>query len=206
MWCNGSHHMENTSDLWDTLVLGVHPVTWASLRDLIEDIWPKIMTQLIVLRDIEIAGPSQEAWFHVRRAAYGDRVEVLRLKRGVLSGQNSAGIRLLGQAESTMRWASWCPERFQQHHDNAFLSFLQKLSILRVRDGVCYSRFLAGSPVSAYNTDPGCQAAYRVMMCRSTVWYDQLVPWFDHLHLKGMDIEGAHEYAHWFGHIISGWD
>lgn len=200
--------MEMTCDLWDTLTLGVDSLTPTSFRDLVEDFWLKVVGQLAQLRDIEISGPSQEAWFHLRRTnPCADRIEILRLKRGVLSAQDSESIRLLGQTESPVRWACWCPERFEPHIDNAFLSFLQKLSVLRVRDGICYPQFLAARPQSSrYDLDSPCQDAYNIMMRRTARWYNPLTPWFDHMCSTHMDSTRKHEYAHWFGHIISGWD
>lgn len=197
--------MESTSDLWDTLVLGVDSLTWDSLRKLIEEVWPKVVGRLAELEDIEVAGPSQAAWFHVRRATIGNRgVEVLRLRRGVLASQDSESIRLLGEAEKTVRWARWCPEEFKDCHDNAFLSFLQKLSVLRVIQGICYKEYLA--EVSAeYDKCRCCQRAYRVMTSQDKEWYGHLSPWVEYMKSTQMRSVRTHEYAHWFGHIISGW-
>jgi hypothetical protein len=194
--------MKSIGDSWDTLVL---PVTRASFRDLIERLWPKLVTRLAELRDIDVAGPSDEAWFHVRRTHPPGGVEVLRLKRGILADQERESIRLLGESVNAGSQTVWRPEKFQEHVDNAFLSFLQKLSVLRARDGVQYPRLLARKPESSYDTDADCQEAYKVMMCRTSPWYASLSPWFDYMAFTHMASIRTHEYAHWFGHIISGW-
>jgi len=159
------------------------------------------------IRNIEIAHPSDEAWFHIRRAFYpnGNKIDVLRLKRGFVPVEDVERVRLLAERYSGIshaNWHRWSPE---ERHDNAFLSFLQKLSVLRARDGIYYNEFLAQTPQGNYHEDPHCQKAYKVMTSPKTKWQEALNPWFDHMSSTHMDNYRTHEYAHWFGHILSGW-
>lgn len=192
---------------WDELVLEANSIEPSFIRKLIEDFWPKVVHFFSRIKDIEIAHPTDEAWFHIRRAYYTNRnkIDVLRLKRGFLSPEDMERIRLLAESYSGIahaNWHRWSPE---ERHDNAFLSFLQKLSVLRARDGICYNRFLGQTPQDDYDKDPRCKEAYKVMTTADGKWYRPLIPWFDHMSATHMDSYRTHEYAHWFGHIISGW-
>ena len=131
--------------LWDELVLGSNFIESTFVRNLIGDFWPKVICLLSNIRDIEITLPTDIAWFHIRRATYPQKnkikIDVLRIKEGSLSREDMEIIRLLGESYSGIihaDWHRWSPE---ERHDNAFLSFLQKISVLRARDGIYYNRF-----------------------------------------------------------------
>jgi len=195
------------SYLWDELVLEANSVELSFVQKLIEDFWPKVVRLLSKIKDIEIAHPTDEAWFHIRRASYPNRnkIDVLRLKRGFLSVENVEKVRLLAERCSGITHANWHRWNPEKRHDNAFLSFLQKISVLRAKDGICYNGFLGQTPQDDYDKDHQCQEAYKVMTTPDSKWYRALTPWFDHMSATYMDNYRTHEYAHWFGHIISGW-
>ena len=207
---------ESVNHLWDELVLGVDSITWGFLQELVEDFWPKVVSSLSKIKDIEITVPTEESWFHIRRACYnntksqqkhyaGMSIDVLRLKKGVLSDQKMEDIRLLASTFRTITCAGWIPVKFDARHDNAFLSFLQKLSVLRARDRIYYNGYLAQIHQDDYDKDLFCQEAYKVMTNPNREWYRPLTPWFNHMASTNMDNYRTHEYAHWFGHILSGW-
>lgn len=205
----GSRHtykMDAGVPLWNELVLKTNSITWPFFRKLIEDLWPKLVSSLSETKDINIAVPTDEAWFHIRRACYSDRneIDVLRLKNGFLSSEDKEKIRLLPEGCKGIIHANWHPWNPDQRHDNAFLSFLQKLSILRTINGICYNKYLGGVS-NCYDKCPNCQEAYKVMMTADSKWYVALAPWFDYISATQMDSYRIHEYAHWFGHILSGW-
>jgi len=199
---------------WDQLTLGIN--AFNSYPDIIEELWPKIVGILAQVRDIEIQNPKDEAWFHLRRTARSNaeqssisqalaRIEIFRLKRGSLTQQTQEKIRLLPKKFNDVICAGWWPLNFIGRHDNAFLSFLHKLSVLRGRDLICYPNFLGHTPTAAYEECPFCREAYQVMMAPSKPWSKTLEPWFLHMASAAMDENRVYEYAHWFGHILSGW-
>ena len=40
---------------------------------------------------------------------------------------------------------------------------------------------------------------------KSNQWVKRTYPWFEYMEKTNMDKNRTHEYAHWFGHILSGW-
>jgi hypothetical protein len=182
------------------------PFTWQFLRGFIENLWPKIVSFLGTIKDIEIAYPTDNAWFHVRRSpCNGNEIDVLRLKDGFISDNDKEKIRLLAEKNPEIihaKWRSWPP---QKRHDNAFLSFLQKLSVLRIRDEIRIDEYLGNISANPYDKCPYCREAYNVMMTPNSKWYIPLTPWFDYISATKMDTYRIREYAHWFGHILSGW-
>ena len=193
--------------LWNELVLRANSITLTFLRELIEDLWPKLVSSLSGIKDIQIGIPTEVAWFHVRRATHQGRndIEVLRLKSGFLPLQDVESLRFLAGSYSGITHANWQPVNFDKRHDNAFLSFLQKLSVLRARDGICYNRYIGQVSNSDYDKCSYCQEAYKIMTTPNSKWSMALRPWFDYMSSTKMDGFRTHEYAHWFGHIISGW-
>jgi hypothetical protein len=132
---------------WDQLTLGVSVLDIKTYNSIIEDFWPTVVENLKALRDIDIKSPDDEAWFHVRRAykphtdpnalAYAQgRLEVLRLKRGFIAPRDMENIRNLAGKYAQVACAGWWPLNFTGRHDNAFLSFLQKLSVLRGQENI----------------------------------------------------------------------
>ncbi len=193
--------------LWNELVLGADSLTWLFLRDLIEDFWPKVVSFLSEIRSIDIAHPTDEAWFHIRRATHHGRndIEVLRLKSGFIPVGDVEKIRLLAGSYSGINDASWQRWSPEARHDNAFLSFLLKLTILRGRYGIYYDRYLGKVTKCNYAECPYVQEAYKVMTTRKSRWSAALDPWLKYMSSTNMDDNSRYEYAHWFGHILSGW-
>ena len=196
----------DTMDTWYELRFKPDSVTSISPPKLINGLWSKLVRTLGEIKDINIACPKDEAWFHIRRAPNrnSDEIDVLRLKKESLSSEYKEKIRLIAEGckgITSANWYSWPPE---PRHDDAFLSFLQKLSILRTRDGICYNKYLGKVSNHYYDKCPYCQEAYNVMKTTNSQWYIPLTPWFDHMSATKMDNYRTHEYAHWFGHILSG--
>lgn len=196
---------------WDQLVLGINNPN--SHRDIVDDFWEIIIPVLSGSRNVDISDPNDKAWFHLRRRLdtnnislqYGlGRIEILRLKRGFLTQETQENIRLLPSKYRGIISAGWWPVYFEERNDNAFLSFLQKLSVLRGREKIIYHEFL-GAISNDYDKCPHCQKAYRIMMTPNNPWTDALTPWFDYMSLINLEPNKTHEYAHWFGHILSGW-
>ncbi len=195
---------------WGQLTLGVDSLN--SYYKIIEDFWPIIVKTLDKVRNIDIQGPKEDAWFHLRRTSHcnkpptsryaSKRIEILRVKKGFAPQQIQEKIRLLAQKYNDVICAGWWPLNLEEY-DNAFLSFLQKLSALRGRDRIFYNGFLGQTPTNDYDKCPHCQEAYRVMMTPNSPWYEALNPWF--IYMSSINMEKTHEYAHWFGHILSGW-
>jgi hypothetical protein len=167
-----SYEIEKANFSWDQLTLGVDSLNLYA--EIVEDFWGKAILVLSEERDVEIKGPEDEGWFHLRRTAHGNteqsaleyaqgRIEILRLKRGFITQQTQERIRLLPIKHTEVICAGWWPLSFSGRHDNAFLSFLQRLSVLRGRDRIFYPGFLANI-ANEYDRCPHCQEAYRIMM------------------------------------------
>lgn len=198
---------------WDQLTLGVN--TQNSYPEIVEDFWRIIVPLLNTVRNVDIKGPDEEAWFHLRRTTHPNsdqstlrysqaRIEILRLKRGFIKHETQEEIRLLLSKYGNVICAGWWPLHFTGRHDNAFLSFLQSLSVLRGRDRIFYKAYLANIS-NEYDRCPHCQEAYRIMMTPNSPWSKALEPWFAYMSSTNMEPNRTHEYAHWFGHILSGW-
>lgn len=198
---------------WDQLTLGVNSLD--SYTEIVEDFWGIIVPVLNEVRNVEIQGPEEEAWFHLRRTARGNpeqsalryapgRIEIMRLKRGFITQQTQEKIRLLPSKHTDVTCAGWWPLNFAGRHDNEFLSFLQSLSVLRGHDRIFYNAYLANIS-NEYDRCPHCQEAYRIMMAPNSPWSEALEPWFAYMSSTNMEPNRTHEYAHWFGHILSGW-
>jgi hypothetical protein len=197
---------------WDQLTLGVNSQRF--YPQIVEDFWQTVIPALQRARSVDLKDPKDKAWFHLRRTTHPNkgspsqyalfRIEILRLKRGFVTIKVQEKIRLLSSKYSDVICAGWWPLNFTGRHDNAFLSFLQKLSVLRGRDGILYDRSLANIS-NHYDKCPYCQEAYQVMMAADSPWSEPLTPWFEYMTAIDMDKYRTHEYAHWFGHILSGW-
>jgi len=198
---------------WKQLCLGVDD--FYSHRDIIEDIWPKLVNYLKKKRKLDISGPNEIPWFHLRRANNENekdetkmispkRYEVLRIRNGYLSKDEYEELLSLGATSVDVKSCGWWPQPFAPHHDNAFLSFLQKLSILRTIENIFISECLA-IVNNRYDICPHVQRAYDVMMRDNQPWTKYLMPWFEYMKKATMEKNKTHEYAHWFGHILSGW-
>jgi len=195
---------------WDQLTLGV--TSFNTHTEIVEDFWGIIVSVLDEVRNTKIQSPEEEAWFHLRRTARSNpgqfapgRIEIMRLKRGFLTQQTQEKIRLLPGKHTDVICAGWRPCNFTGRHDNKFLSFLQKLSVLRGRDKIFHNACLGNISNNDYAKCPDCQKAYRIMMNPKSPWADALEPWFAYMSSTNMEANRTHEYAHWFGHILSGW-
>ncbi len=199
--------------LWDQLTLGVNDRQ--SYPEIIVDFWKAVVPGLNELRNVNIKAPEDEAWFHLRKTtcpnqdqstlSYAQaRIEIFRLKRGFISQEAQEKIRLYTSRYSDVVCAGWWPTNFTGRHDNAFLSFIQKLSVLLVRNKIFYNKYL-GQISNEYEKCPFCQEAYNVMMAPNSPWSEALKPWFEYMSSTNMEPNRTHEYAHWFGHILTGW-
>lgn len=207
------YETEKVDCLWDQLVLGVNSQN--SYTEIVEDFWQIIVPILNEVRKVEIQSPEEEAWFHLRRTVHDNRelsglryaplrIEIMRLKRGFIAEENQEEIRLLSGKYDDVICAGWWPLNFHLRHDNAFLSFLQSLSVLRGRDRIFYEAWLGNISNNKYDKCPNCKEAYRIMMAPNSPWSEALEPWFAYMSSTNMEPNITHEYAHWFGHILSG--
>ena len=207
------YETEKIDYAWDQLTLGVNALNLYT--EIVEDFWQIIVPVLNEVRNVEIQSPEEEAWFHLRRTARCNpeqsalryapgRIEILRLKRRVITQQTKEKIRLLPIKHNDVICAGWWPLNFEVRHDNEFLAFLQRLSVLRGRDRIFYNANLANIS-NEYDRCPHCQKAYRIMMTPNSPWSKALEPWFSYMSSTNMEPNRTHEYAHWFGHILSGW-
>ena len=198
---------------WKQLCIGVND--YSSMRALIEDIWPKLVAYLQRQKAVDITGPNDIAWFHLRRAnkknkkketrrVSAKRYEVLRIRNGYFTQKEYDEILSLASEYGEVKGGGWWPQPFDLRHDNAFLSFLQKLSVMRAIENISISECLA-LVTNSYDSCPECQKAYAAMMTDKQPWTKHLSPWFEYMEKTNMDKNRTHEYAHWFGHILSGW-
>jgi len=198
---------------WKQLCIGVDD--FGSHKSLIEDMWPKLVAYLQTQKTVDITGPNDIAWFHLRRAdnenkkeetrkVSAKRYEVLRIRNGYFKQKEYDVMLSFASEYSEVKGGGWWPQPFEPHHDNAFLSFLQKLSVLRTINNISISECLAFI-TNSYDSCPECQKAYDAMMADKQPWTKYLSPWFEYMKKTEMDKTRTHEYAHWFGHILSGW-
>ena len=112
-------------------------------------------------------------------------------------------MRLYPDTITSISCSGWWPITLLSEHDNVFLSFLQKLSLLRERNRIRVAPDLARITNKRYDKCPYVQRAYKIMMTTGSPWSHSLEPWFNYIETTKMDSNRAHEYAHWFGHILS---
>jgi len=198
---------------WKQLCIGVDD--FGSHKAIIEDLWPKLVAYLRSKGTVDIAVPNEIAWFHLRRANHENnkeetkkvaakRYEVLRIRNGHLSQKEYHEICSLACKYGEVKAGGWWPQPFDTRHENAFLSFIQKLSVLRTIEGIFIPECLA-LITNSYDSCPHVQRAYAIMMSDKQPWTKHLSPWFEYMQKTNMDKDRTHEYAHWFGHILSGW-
>ena len=199
---------------WSELVVGCSTVSEASIKSIQRKFWGSIISLLDELRSVEIGRPEDEAWFHLRRttrwnedewtARYSPaRIEIMRLKTSAFDETAVERVRIWAEPLSGVVCAGWWPMCFHPYHDNAFLSFLQKLSLLRVVRGYSCSESLA-QICDRYDICPYCRDAYSLMTDKAQPWHADISPWLDHMACTNMPAIRSHEYAHWFAHILSG--
>lgn len=189
---------------WDNLMLGVNSMN--SFREIVEDFWPIIVQTLKEVREIDIQGPKEEAWFHLRRdntnfpnpepsaRKYANgRIEIFRIKRDFVSQEIRENLRNLPEKYSDVVCAGWWPCSLKDMPDT-FFSFVQKLSVLRY-NGIMYEEYLADSN--------DWKKALQVMMDPSQPWHDALKPWFSVI--ESSNTKNQSHYGHWFGLILTGW-
>lgn len=211
---------QNIESTWIELVVGTtieianNPAYHIPL--IVDKLWSNIFNKIQKEKNVIITGPMEEPWFHLRRRwhqknpeldarnyALG-RIELLRLKKGIIEDNIIEEIRLIALEINDIPCAGWWPIEFKNKHDTAFLSFLQQLSVLRGRDKIFHNKYLA-QITDRYDLCPYCQEAYQVMTTPNSPWTDSLKPWFNYMSSTNMEKVKTHEYAHWFGHILSGW-
>ena len=209
------YETSTTDYAWDQLMVGVSDVSVQTIIPLIEDFWSTVVPKINIVRGVDIHGPKEEAWFHMRRTsrqnpeekakqwAYG-RIEIFRLKRGFIPDDIKEELRSIPENHPNAVCAGWWGINFSERHDNAFLSFLQKLSVLRSVNKIAYLKLLANIS-DDYEKCHYCQEAFQIMLSQNQPWSGPLRPWINYFATSGLDPNRTHEYAHWFGHILSGW-
>jgi len=212
--------MAQILDSWEELEVGVNwPPDINLYKSIVGNLWNSILSKIKSVQSIDISNPKEEAWFHLRRTGHDNdsnhsvgsasgRIELLRLREGVLSETVKNDIVNLAKLQGGVLAVQWWPwDRPTQNDYVEFLSFLQKLSALRGLHNIVFDRYLArvtGSP-GAYSQCPYCEEAFVIMMSPNQPWSSHLKLWLDFIKTSGLTADRTHEYAHWFGHIISGW-
>jgi hypothetical protein len=181
----------------------------------VEDFWSVVVQKFKTIRNVDIHTPEDEAWFHLRRYIHANteqrekdyavgQIEILRLKKNFMPDAIKEEIRCIPSNYPYVVGASWWGAEFKPPHDNPFLSFLQKLSVLRAVESIIHPECLAYISDS-YDKCPFCEEAYQIMMSPNQPWSVPLAPWFEYFTSSNLASDQTHEYAHWFGHILSGW-
>lgn len=199
---------------WSELVVGFSKIPQTTAENIQKEFWASIVPELSELRPIEINQPDDEAWFHLRRTmrlnkdewtarhSFG-RIEIMRLKTSAFDENALERVRKYPESLAEVVCAGWWPVYFLPHHDNAFLSFLQKVSLLRVVQRYTCDKSLS-QICGPYHKCPHCRKAYGLMTDQAQPWHSHLSPWLEHMARVNMPDERSYEYAHWFGHILSG--
>ena len=196
----------NNNHTWDELVLGVNGHKPQTLVEITEYFWNNIIPILADVRDVNIVTPMDEAWYHFRRRClrsntpdtlkYAEgRIEIFRSKVGSIGQDTKKQIRKLAERFGVIVCAGWWPSDLEGYHPS-FRSLLQKLSYLRGRKGMCF-------PLNLTRDD---RASFDLMVNEQQPWYGELLPWIEMIRSGEISKEKVREYAHWFGHILSGWD
>ena len=192
---------------WDELVLGVNGLTHQTQVEITEYFWNNTIPILVGgVRDVNIVNPTDEAWFHFRRRYFPSdapdtlkyaegRIEIFRSKVGSIGQDTKEQLQKLAERFDVVVCAGWWPSDLEGYHPS-FRSFLQKLSCLRGNKGMCY-------PISLTNDD---KASFDLMMNEEKPWYRELKPWIEMIKSGIIPNEKVQEYAHWFGHILTGWN
>jgi len=196
---------------WHQLVAKLEGTTWETIPRTIEEAWSTLVSSLAQEREVDVPDPDSRPWFHVRRRLFLandnlriDRLEALRLR-------DAEGIHLQDQLRDAViklpgiATAEWYPVPLDRPDEQCFFTFLQKLSVLRVVKGMSVAYELGQTLETNYGDCPHCRAAYLAMKAPGRPWSSELAPWFRVMEGSGMDPDLTHEYAHWFGHIMSGW-
>lgn len=110
----------------------------------------------------------------------------MRLKERSVNQQIKGEIKDLSQRYKNVVCSDWEPVDFSDLREE-FLSFLQKLSVLRGRDRVIASTEF-----------PNDQRASLLMTQANAAWTSQSKPWFECMTAE----EKVYPYGHWFAHIL----
>lgn len=197
---------------WSQLVIELEGISWQAVFPLIERAWSMLVGIVGADRELDVVGPDSTPWFHVRRRLFlnddGRHINSIQIIR--LSDVEGPHLRnLLRMAACELPGvtsATWQPLVLGRGDGQAFFSFLQKLSVLRVSKKVCVEGELGRISRGKRHCDcEHCQLAYRTMRQPDSPWSEALQPWFSLMDRTEMDANLTHEYAHWFGHIMSSW-
>lgn len=192
---------------WDELVLGVNGLTGQTQVEITEYFWNNVIPILVGVRDVNIVNPTDEAWFHFRRRYFPSdtpdtlkyaegRIEIFRSKVGSIGQDTKEQIRKLAERFGVIVCAGWWPSDLEEYHPS-FRSLLQKLSYLRGGKSLYFPLNLTVFPD---------QVSFDLMVNEQQPWYGELLPWIEMIRSGEIPEEMKREYAHWFGHILSGWD
>lgn len=195
---------------WSQLVLTPCDTPRRGFGGILEASWRNLVGALRPVEERDMAGPESRAWFHVRRRFFDGEygliraIEVLRL-RDAEGSQLREDLVRTAEAVPHVAKAEWVHVDFGSKGSNEFLSFLQKLSYLRVVERIVVSHDLGEITNHPYGECPYCQQAYAQMRSPGMPWSEALAPWFRIMDEMPMPADLSHEYAHWFGHIMSRW-
>ena len=194
---------------WHQLVAELEGSTWKTIPQVIEGAWSTLVESLSQERELVVPDPHFRPWFHVRRRLLLasdklkiDAIQVLRLRdaeRLHLQHQlTQAVVKVPGVAS-----AEWCSMPLDCPDERCFFSFLQKLSFLRVIGRVSVASELGQTPDRNYGNYPYCRATYSEIKAPGRPRSSELAPWSQVMEDSRMHPDLTHEYAHWFGHIMS---
>ena len=169
---------------WHQLVVALKNVSWQAVFPLIEHAWSMLVAIAGADRELDVVGPDSRPWFHVRRRLFlnddGRHIASIQLMR--LSDIEGHHLRNLLQVAACkvpgVTSAEWQPLVFGREDGQAFFSFPQKLSVLRVSQKVCVAGELGRiSRGRRYCDCEHCQLAYRIMRQPNSPWSEALQPW-----------------------------
>lgn len=196
---------------WHQLVLSMKGVTWETVPEVIEAAWHILVTTLDQQGELDVQGPQSRPWFHVRRRLFPkddgrsiERMQAIRLRDDDGLHLHDHLVDVVTEVPGIFS-GDWSPLLLDRPDGQCFFSFLQKLSVLRVIQGMSVAGELGQTPERNYADCKYCRAAYSEMRAPNRPWSCELAPWFKAMDSSGMGPDLTHEYAHWFGHIMSGW-
>jgi len=194
---------------WTWFILGIENPTGSGLRQLAQHFWPKAADCLGKPSEIALELPDDDAWWHLRRAPgrgispkfsmLGTHTfQMLTLRDDRLTSSVKDDLLSAAATQSSVKSFGWWPTDWRTPQDRLFLSFLQRISLLRLESGgPLIHEWLGGSTASE------ATKAFGVMTRSAEVWSEPIRPWLDRLSSEGADINVMCDYAHWFGHVLS---
>lgn len=141
---------------WHQLVLRMKDVTWETAPQVIEAAWYTLVRTLGQQAELDVQGPQSRPWFHVRRRLFTkdngrsiERIQALRLRDGEGFHLHDHLIDIVIEVPGIVS-GDWSPLLFDRPDGQCFFSFLQKLSVLRVVQGMFVAGELGQTPERNY--------------------------------------------------------